>query len=121
MKHRARVNRYILIDILSGSSAALLVGSLLQKSWLFGGVGLLLGVALLLLERETIEQEEAPTETKTTGVKIPSDIVSFLEKRSKELMSKGAPESKESYAAGLQDGTVVLAQYILDELKEESE
>ena len=121
MKHRARVNRYILIDILSGSCGALVVGGLLQRSWLFAGVGLLLGVALLMLERDTIEQEETPTEPKTPGLKIPSDVVDFLEKRSKETLSKGAPESKESYAAGLQDGTVVLAQYILDELKEESE
>ena len=117
MKHRARVNRYILIDILSWSCGALVVGGLLQRSWLFAGVGLILGVALLMLERDTIEQEETPAEAPAYP-KIPNNLLKFLEDRSKSPLYEGGPGDQESYAAGLADGTVVLAQHILEELKE---
>lgn len=117
MKHRARVNRYILIDILSGSSGALLVGGLLQRSWLLAGIGAVLAVALLILERETIEQEETPAEAPDYP-KIPVNLRKFLEERSKSPLYEGDPGDQESYAAGLADGTVVLAQHILEDLKE---
>ena len=98
----------------------MLVGGLLQKSWLFAGIGLALAVALLLLERDTIEQEETPVAPKVDGQVVPEEIVTFLESRAQLPMAKGiTPENQEIYAAGLSDGSIVLAQYVLDELKPE--
>ena len=118
MTHTTRVERHILVDMLSGATGALLVGGLLQKSWMYAGIGLLVAVALLLLERETIEQEEAPQEPKIAGQVIPEDVVRFLEARAALDMATGiTPDDQKVYSAGLSDGSIVLAQYVLDELK----
>ncbi len=118
MTHTTRVERHILIDMLSGSCGALLIGGLLQKSWVYVGIGLAVAFALLLLERENIHREETPAAPKIDGLILSKEVVTILEQRAVMTLSTISEDQKEVYAAGLKDGSAVLAQYILDESKE---
>jgi uncharacterized membrane protein len=58
MKHRVRIERHVVRDILASIIGGGLVVAVAQKSWVAGVVTAVAGAALLTTERADIEEEE---------------------------------------------------------------
>lgn len=118
MSHFKRVERHILVDVLAGSCGASGLSAVLQRSWLAAVLTLVLGFVLYFLERETIEEEDEILEEK---MRVPDILVEGLKKIAGREPSDVVvlPEFGNIYQAGLSDGSIALAQYVLDEMKEE--
>ena len=54
-------------------------------------------------------------------VKLPDEVVQALTERAGRKFSNEAPADSASYQEGLRDGETITAQYVLGQLKEESE
>ena len=118
MTHRHRVERHIIVDILAGACGTSAAAAFLQRSWLALALALALGVVLYLLERETIEEEDSENPEDT--MRIPDLLVEALKKvASRPHAEIIFPEYKDIYEQGLSDGAAQMAQYVLDEMKEE--
>jgi hypothetical protein len=117
MTHKTRVERHIIVDVLAGACGASAVTAVLQRSWLAFSLALILGGVLYLIERETIEEEDEILEEK---MRVPDLIVETLQKIAGRVRAeKVLPEDEIVYQLGLNDGAADLAQYVLDEMKEE--
>ena len=123
MNHKKRVERFILVDILAGAGGTCVAAAFLQKSIPAAGLGVLIFVALWLLERATIEEEDQPAvATKEPGMQLSELVVAGLKKiASRPRLDYVAPENTEIYNAGLGDGAADLAQYVVEQVQPEKE
>jgi hypothetical protein len=119
MKHKTRIERFIIVDVLAGACGASGVTAVLQRSWLAAGLAAALGVVLVLLERETIDEEEA---TENGIMNLTDSALAALEKSASwKKTQKIAPEDLPVYEQGLRAGAADLAQFILEEILSEKE
>ena len=58
MNHTVRIERHLVRDILASALGGALVGSIIQRSWIGGGLSVVLGTALWFTERADIREEE---------------------------------------------------------------
>ena len=87
-------------------------------SWSPLSLLVLIGAALWLLEKETIEEEDAPQEDK---VKLPDALVASLKKIAAQPLLEYTftnQEDRSVYDAGALDGSTTLAQYVLEQIQE---
>ena len=119
MNHTKRVERHVIVDILAGACGTCGAAAVLQRSWMASILAGVILLALLLLERETIEEEETPT--KEDKVKLPDALVASLKKIAAQPLLEYTftnQEDRSVYDAGALDGSTTLAQYVLEQIQE---
>lgn len=132
MSHKTRIERHIIVDLIAGVAAASLVVAILNKSWAAVLLTVASGVALFLLERNNIQDEdqlesdlnyfpglvEAVDPPFLPNTLSDKDVVILKKKASHPASTDVPSEGLACYIAGLEDGAAVTAQWVLNQLEE---
>lgn len=123
MSHKTRVERHIIVDLIAGVAASALVVAISNKSLLSGLLSVAAGIALFLLERNNIEEEdhlEEPHELihEVRVSPFSESDLRVLRKKAEHPASEVPEEGLAFYISGLADGAAVTSQWVLDVIAE---
>ena len=125
MSHKTRVNRHIAVDVLASVVGGALVASLLNKSLVAFLLSSAAGLVLFLLERNNIQEEDHLEKPREVLVETTVRVNPFSEKDMRLLRNKAEhpasnvpEEGLGFYIAGLEDGSAVTSQWVLDVIQE---
>jgi len=129
MSHTTRVERHAAVDIISSAAGGALVAAVLQKSWLCALVAVVLGAAVYIFDRMSIEEDEIEFDPEPDirlmnlpplqpYERIPPRIykrIMFEADRDTEGIQSDQPLL--TYHNGLQDGVITFAQWLKEEIE----
>lgn len=123
MSHKTRVERHIGVDLLASVAGGALVSSLINKSAVAFALSVISGLALLLWERNNIQEEDeldTPFQ-ETVSVSVPQlseENLEILRKKTRKLPYAPVPEdSSDAYMLGLTDGAAITAEWVLEKVE----
>lgn len=134
MSHKTRVERHIVVDLIAAVAAGSLVAAITLKSVVAVLLGLAAGVALLLLERNNIQEEDdledsfedmAVDELQYENLVPPppsltTKDIAILQKKASHPPAEVISEANLApYIVGLEDGAAEMAKWVLNQLDSE--
>lgn len=119
MSHKTRVNRHITVDLIAAVAAGSLVAAITLKSAVAVLLCVAAGAALILLERNNIQEEdELDTPFQETVTVAPPQLseenLEILRLKATHPEAGHIPvEAIAYYVAGLEDGAAEMAKWVL--------
>lgn len=121
MSHKSRVERHIVVDLIAATAAGSLVAAITTRSWVAAFLAFAAGVALLLIERHNIDEEdhlEFDATPKPNPLSLSVANIRMLQRKAMHPASHNVPEEGLAYyIAGLEDGAAVQADWVLGQLE----
>lgn len=122
MSHKSRVERHIVVDLIAATAAGSLVAAITTRSWVAAFLAFAAGVALLLIERHNIDEEDHAETTVLLPPPSPLSLsvanVRMLQRKAMHPAANNVPEEGLAYyIAGLEDGAAVQADWVLEQLE----